>query len=356
MGPLKPDGSQHTGSPFNGKLKVIEENDGELYKHQGLPLELEVDVLRREREILLQRIGELEQHEPTKEPSPTKETEPTGIIHSVHIRTGNSAILGEPPKHPKPGLSRLKPDNRSVSHNDLLNDGGVQIEIKGHPHHLARQMNKAKSQDYLANKQQQTAVSVVSLRTSNESSPRSSSPLVQDRGRTGSFGGPRATKSSLLLPSRMGLGKKPLTTSKKAMYSKSKSVENLQQHPVALGLKPANSEMALIQKPGQDCKQRSRLKGTHSEMNVSRIGVTEKLCLNPLLAIEGNASMPADLTQNAAMVSGLSKAASVPIKPNRDKIRAVLAMSNVIELQRHLLTTVMENEVRWRVMDLFPTV
>ena len=33
------------------------------------------------------------------------------------------------------------------------------------------------------------------------------------------------------------------------------------------------------------------------------------------------------------------------VKPNRDKIRTILSMSNVIELQRQLLTTVMENEV-----------
>ena len=99
----------------------------------------------------------------------------------------------------------------------------------------------------------------------------------------------------------------------------------------------------------------------------SRIGVTEKLRvvgLNPFMAAaataatasgqsidaSGNASMPADLTAGglglgASATDLLTKAASVPIKPNREKIRAVLAMSNVIELQRHLLTTVMENEV-----------
>ena len=33
------------------------------------------------------------------------------------------------------------------------------------------------------------------------------------------------------------------------------------------------------------------------------------------------------------------------VKPDRDNIRNNLGMNNVIELQRHLLTTVMENEV-----------
>ena len=43
--------------------------------------------------------------------------------------------------------------------------------------------------------------------------------------------------------------------------------------------------------------------------------------------------------------SGSGSSVGLPVKPNREKIRAVLKMSNVIELQRQLLTTVMENEV-----------
>ena len=48
-------------------------------------------------------------------------------------------------------------------------------------------------------------------------------------------------------------------------------------------------------------------------------------------------SMPAELTAGVA---------ARPVKPDRERIRTILNMGNVIELQRQLLTTVMENEVR----------
>ena len=47
-------------------------------------------------------------------------------------------------------------------------------------------------------------------------------------------------------------------------------------------------------------------------------------------------SMPAELTAGMAARQG---------KPDRERIRSILNMGNVIELQRQLLTTVMENEV-----------
>jgi hypothetical protein len=53
--------------------------------------------------------------------------------------------------------------------------------------------------------------------------------------------------------------------------------------------------------------------------------------------MDGIASLPAE------MAKGLR-----PLKPNREKIRTILSMSNVIDLQRQLLTTVMENEVSGR--------
>ena len=96
-----------------------------------------------------------------------------------------------------------------------------------------------------------------------------------------------------------------------------------------LGLKPANSEMNI----GANYSGRRRLSGTTSELNVNRIGTSEKVKVFETL--EGVTSLPAELT----------KGIKVQVKPNRDKIRTILGMTNVIELQRHLLTTVMENEV-----------
>ena len=67
---------------------------------------------------------------------------------------------------------------------------------------------------------------------------------------------------------------------------------------------------------------------------MNRIGTSEKVKVFETL--EGVTSLPVELT----------KGLKGQVKPNRDKIRAILSMSSVIELQRHLLTTVMENEVR----------
>ena len=116
-------------------MKAIEENDGsessgshlsrlgQQLRSQRLmasadaqksdvPLEVEVDVLRREREILLQRIGDLELENANnnnsgvsssgeksdksasgKGGSDNNSNEPTGIIHSVHIRTGGGGSI-----------------------------------------------------------------------------------------------------------------------------------------------------------------------------------------------------------------------------------------------------------------------
>ena len=223
----------------------------------------------------------------------------------------------------------------------------------------------------------------------------------------------QGTKTGMLLPGRMGIGaggrKHPpylnrllseesvinkgslpenqsnkgssasvqATTPGNNYHSKSKSVENLQGvqlggHGLSsatsvLGLKSANSEMNVAQNrlstptilgmvggynPSATSRQ-TRLKGTTSELNVSRIGVTEKLRVDPLINLDGIASMPPEVAGNrkiststlALGSSGSGSSVGLPVKPNREKIRAVLKMSNVIELQRQLLTTVMENEV-----------
>ena len=226
----------------------------------------------------------------------------------------------------------------------------------------------------------------------------------------------QGTKTGMLLPGRMGIGtggrKHPpylnrllseesvvnkgslpenqpnrgpstsgqIQTSGTNYHSKSKSVENLQGVQLGgpgigsvtsvLGLKSANSEMNVAQNrlstPNilgvvggynssntSASSRQTRLKGTTSELNVSRIGVTEKLRVDPLITLDGIASMPPEVAGNrkiststlALGSSGSGSSVGLPVKPNREKIRAVLKMSNVIELQRQLLTTVMENEV-----------
>ena len=226
----------------------------------------------------------------------------------------------------------------------------------------------------------------------------------------------QGTKTGMLLPGRMGIGaggrKQPpylnrllseesvvnkgslsdnqsnrtsstagqASSSGNNYHSKSKSVENLQGVQLGvpglgsatsvLGLKSANSEMNVAQNRLSTptilgvvggytssnvaaASRQSRLKGTTSELNVSRIGVTEKLRVDPLITLDGIASMPPEVAGNrkiststlALGSSGSGSSVGLPVKPNREKIRAVLKMSNVIELQRQLLTTVMENEV-----------
>ena len=66
---------------------------------------------------------------------------------------------------------------------------------------------------------------------------------------------------------------------------------------------------------------------------MSRLGMNEKLRLETM---EGIVSMPVELTRDLKS----------HIRPNRDKISRILKTNSVIDLQRQLLTSVMENEVR----------
>merc|ERR1719266_377336 len=75
-----------------------------------------------------------------------------------------------------------------------------------------------------------------------------------------------------------------------------------------------------------------KLKSTQSEQVLTKIGRTEKVRLDTVMS-QSVVSMPAELARG------------LRVKPNREKIRQVLSTSSVLELQRQLLTTVMENEV-----------
>ena len=115
--------------------------------------------------------------------------------------------------------------------------------------------------------------------------------------------------------------------SNEKLAPKSRSVENLSER--------ARRDLAdtslQARAPLQEDSPSSRLKGALSEQVLSRLGREGRA---PGLS-SSVLSMPAELARGALRV-----------RPNRERIRAVLATNSVLELQRQLLTTVMENEVK----------
>ena len=363
-----------------------------------------MDILRREREVLISRIGELESENAnshgqvsqleaeiirltssptgsgTPTPNPevkkavTEKKDEAGIIHSVHIRTGG-------------GEEGIRRTMRSVSQGDLsapiqmrtvatgASGSSVNIEIKN------GELVKSRSQDHLAQLPQAPArnlpqhryssglapaISVVNLRhppgvlenllPHQHNKSHSFNELTGGQSRfhsragANTFGVPQLVRTQynargVLLPGRMAVpsvdGSSTNGDGGSGHGSKSKSVENLNNETYGLpvlGLKPANSEMNMHRHPSVAHllpSKPNRLRGTTSELNVSKLGQSEKVRFD---IIEGITSLP------VAMTKGLRPN---HIKPNREKVRAILSMSNVIELQRQLLTTVMENEVRY---------
>jgi hypothetical protein len=134
---------------------------------------------------------------------------------------------------------------------------------------------------------------------------------LYNRPSANTFGMPQLVRTQYsgrgqLLPGRMAIPTSDV--------DKSKSVENLNNDPfVVLGLKSANSEMnmnrhlQLHQQP-QPAKP-ARLRGATSELNVSKLGQSEKVRLD---MIEGIASLPAEMTKGLRPNQ---------VKPNREKIR-----------------------------------
>ena len=101
---------------------------------------------------------------------------------------------------------------------------------------------------------------------------------------------------------------------------------------VGVCLKPSNSEISLQPRALYLDPPHSRLKSTQSEQVLTKIGRLEKVKLDAMS--QSVLSMPAEFARG------------FKIKPNRERIRQILGTSSVLELQRQLLTTVMENEVR----------
>ena len=269
----------------------------------------------------------------------------SGIVHSVHIRTGQESLVNNtssPPRRPA--------NNRTLSTSDLKSpeppSNSVHIEIKNmskSQEHLSSSIKQKHSRRSSLAPSHQGSVSVVNLKHGSvDNLPRSSSGdlatmsknryLSPNRQQLGSGAGSTKLRPNSLLPGRMVMGIKANSSSKSSKM-KSHSVENLiDPSSTVLGLKPANSEMNILATAGQ---LRRRLSGTTSELNMTRIGTSEKVKVFENLELNGVTSLPAELT----------KGLKGQVKPDRDKIRTILGMNNVIELQRHLLTTVMENEV-----------
>ncbi len=343
-------------------------------------LSTELDLLRKEREILLRRIsglemenseshvrvrqlesevaqltasprhpkrggddgsqvkqGDSEGSEQQARPKP-----PAGIVHSVQIRTGG-VVQGS---------------DRSDGSDHSTDQHQVNIEIK--PRQQQRHRYSHPNSGRVPGSGQ--GVSVVNLRgggsVDNLLLPQGSRSSDQ-RQRTGSFGN-RTRTTSKLIPGRIVVPPPPPTSnadtaqasppsrldrvlSNKNLNPKSRSVENLlfDGTAVHLGLKPANSEMNIVRHAGNNPGRHPRhltpgrrLRGTTSELHMNRLGTNEKVRVD---TFECLSSMPAELVAKGGLMS---------IKPNRTRISQILRTDDVIDLQRQLLTTVMENEVR----------
>jgi len=116
--------------------------------------------------------------------------------------------------------------------------------------------------------------------------------------------------------------------SNEKLAPKSRSVENLyNDHRI----RSTNSEISLQPRHVYADHYGTRIKDrTQSEQVLTKIGKLEKVKLSQSVV-----SMPAELAKQHRLV----------VKPNRERIRQILSTNSVLELQRQLLTSVMENEV-----------
>ena len=279
-----------------------------------------------------------------------------GIIHSVQIVTGG----GYPAHSLGSGEYALSPARSETNLRKVSgpgDSGSVNIEIRqqqagagqGAGHRSTEQLQPGPGK-------QARSTSVVNLRSSSErqlAAGRSVDGLnALFRQRTDSAASSHRPPASRFFPARV-TGPPTATASKlppqlsrvlsnDKLAPKSRSVENL--YDQRLGLKPASSEISL-QPRGLYLDSGAgggRLQAAQSEQLLTRIGRREKVRLEAVARLQSQSvvSMPAEL-------------ARFRVKPNREKIRAVLATTSVLELQRQLLTTLMENEVRTAAIPFF---
>ena len=314
-------------------------------------LESEISRISRQKELLEEQLkaavnikSELDSriHDMHSQYVRSSKKDQAGIIHSVQILTGGgqgSLQSGDyvlSPSRSETNLRKVAGDNGSVnieirggaggqemsrSQEQLLKYPGAGVGSK----HNNTIVNLRQTTERLAHGRSVDGLNhLFRQRTDSGSSRPTNSRFFQNR-----MTGPPMTSSGHKLPPQLN---RVLSNDK--LSPKSRSVENLyDQRLSGSGLKPANSEISL-QQPGHPLYR--PLKSTQSEQVLTKIGRTDKVRLDTVMS-QSVVSMPAELAKTAAMVR---------VKPNREKIRQVLATSSVLELQRQLLTTVMENEVR----------
>ena len=341
-------------------------------------LESEISRISRQKELLEDQLraamnikSELDNkiHDMHSQYVKSSKKDQSGIIHSVQIVTGGAVGAAHSNQSLHSGQYILSP---SRSETNLRDSGSVNIEIRqtGAGAGASDDPSISKSSEhlgggggYLPSKYSSklspsTAVSVVNLKSSSEklSQGRSVDGLnALFRQRTDSSGsngqGLRPSNSRFFANRIAG----PPNVHKLApqlnrvlsndkLSPKSRSVENLydQRH----GLKTSNSEISLQPRALYlDSPQYPpyKLKSTQSEQVLTKIGRTEKVKLDAVMS-QSVVSMPAELAKGFR------------VKPNREKIRAVLGTTSVLELQRQLLTTVMENEVGIGAALKFPNI
>ena len=287
-------------------------------------LESEISRISRQKELLEEQLraainvkSELDSkiHDMHSQYVKSSKKDQSGIIHSVQIVTGGRHTGGGSLQ----GGDFVLSPSRSETHLPRVGDtqgGSVNIEIR-QPGAEGSSLSRSSELLFPGGK---ASKSVVSLRQKTESGGggRPSSRFFNRM-----TGPPNVNK----LPPQLN---RVLSNDK--LSPKSRSVENL--YDQRLGLKSSNSEISL-QPRGLylDSPHYKQLKATQSEQFLTKIGRKEKVNLNAVLS-SSVASMPAELARGFR------------VKPNREKIRQVLGTTSVLELQRQLLTTVMENEVR----------
>ena len=282
-------------------------------------LESEIARISRQKELLEEQLraainvkSELDSkiHDMHSQYVKSSKKDQSGIIHSVQIVTGGRHTAGGSLQG---GDFVLSPSRSETQ----LTQGSVNIEIR-QPGAEAGAGSLSRSTELLFPSGGK-GKSVVSLRQRTEST---SGPRPSSRFFNRMTGPPNVNK----LPPQLN---RVLSNDK--LSPKSRSVENL--YDQRLGLKSSNSEISLQPRGLYLDGPHYKLKTAQSEQFLTKIGRKEKVNLNAVLS-SSVASMPAELAKGFR------------VKPNREKIRQVLGTTSVLELQRQLLTTVMENEVR----------
>lgn len=238
----------------------------------------------------------------------------SGIIHSVQILTGGSHGSGD-----RGTERRLLTQSETNLRRLGEGSGSINIEIR-----QPGGLEQSRSSEHLLYRPERQPVrkvspmghsrSVVNLQTAEDTN-RPSSKFFQRI----SAPPPPGTKVSPQLHRVL---------SNEKLSPKSRSVENLSERA-----RRDLSQTSLQPRHHPLDSPSSRLKGAQSELVLSRLGRDGRARLDPALS-SSVLSMPAELARG------------LRVRPNRERIRQVLGTNSVLELQRQLLTTVMENEVR----------